>query len=174
MKKKGNGYIKSIVVLTVICLVISAVLALVNDVTSPIIAKAAAERAEQARKEVLPEADSFLLLEVSGLPETVTEVYKAGNGAGYVFMLTAKGYGGDMELICGIDSTGHITACKTLSHAETAGLGAKTAEDGYRGQYAGQDASLAGVSAISGATISSDAYSRAIEDAFAAYSQVAQ
>ena len=163
-------FIQPIVVLMAICLVISTALALTNDVTAPVIEKAAAEAAEAARKEVLPEADSFDLMQITGLPETVTEVYEAANGTGYVFMLTAKGYGGDMNLICGMDAGGNITACKTLSHSETSGLGSKTAEEGYRSQYVGVNAgTLGNVQAISGATISSDAYKNAISDAFAAY-----
>lgn len=167
--KKTNEYVMCIIVLTAICLVISCALALVNDVTFPVISKAAEERAEAAMIEVMPEADGFKELELDNIPATVTQVFKAENGAGYVFMLKAKGYGGDMSLICGIDSNGCITKCKTLSHSETAGMGAKTAEDDYRNQYIGKDSSLQGVNAISGATISSKAYIGAINDAFAAY-----
>ena len=167
--KKRNGAAKSIIVLTAICLVISAVLAVVNDVTSPVIAQAAAARAEEARREVLPEADGFELVSVEEVPESVTEVYRATNHTGYVFMLTAKGYGGDMNLTCAIGGDGKIIACKTLSHSETAGLGSKTAGDDYRNQYIGQDSTLSGVSAISGATISSTTYYNAIKDAFTAF-----
>ena len=170
--KKSNEYIMSVIVLAAICLVVAVALACVNYVTAPVIEDAAIIRAENARMEVLPEADQFTLLELDGLPACVTEVYKAENGAGYVFMLVTKGYGGDMELICGIDGDGLITACKTLSHSETKGLGAKTADDPYRSQYEGEDASLSGVEAISGATISSNAYKTAIQDAFAAYELV--
>ena len=163
-------FIQPIVVLMAICLVISTALAFTNDVTAPVIEKAAAEKAEAARKDVLPDADSFELMQLSGLPETVTEVYQAANGSGYVFMLTAKGYGGDMNLICGMDADGNIIACKTLSHSETSGLGSKVADDGYRNQYTGVNTdTLGNVQAISGATISSNAYKNAVGDAFAAY-----
>ena len=167
--KKVNEYIMCVIVLTAICLVISGALALVNNVTFPIITTGAQERAEAARIEVMRKADGFEEIQLENLPETVKQVFKATNGVGYVFMLKTKGYGGDMELICGIDSDGRITHCKTLSLSETAGLGAKTADDSYRGQYIGQDSTLSGVSAISGATVSSTAYSNAIRDAFAAF-----
>lgn len=171
MKGAGKDIIKPIVVLTCICLVVTALLAYVNTVTSPIITKAEQEAAEQARAEVLSEADSFVKLEMAELPETVQEVYRAENGAGYVFMLeTDKGYSSDMKLICGIRSDGSIEACKTLSHNETSGLGSKTAEDPYKSQYVGKTSdTLTEVDAISGATISSNAYKSAIEDAFEAF-----
>lgn len=170
MKSVISEIVKPIVVLTCICLVVSAALAYTNKVTSPIISEAQEKAAEEARSEVLKEADSFERLELDGIPERVTEVYKAQNGAGYVFMLTTKGYGGDMKLICGIKSDGSIEACKTLSHSETSGLGSKTAEDPYKSQYIGKSFdTLDEVDAISGATISSTAYKNAVADAFTAF-----
>lgn len=164
-----KDFVLPVIVLTAICLVISAALALTNRVTEPIIIEAALLRAEAARVEVLPAADSFELMDLTGLPETVTEVYEATNGVGYVFMITTTGYGGDLELICGIDADGNITATKTLAHAETAGLGSKVTEDDFKNQFSGKNSSMEGVSAISGATISSLAYINAIKDAFTAF-----
>lgn len=173
MKKSFNEIIKPVLVLVCICLVVTALLAYINSVTSPIIAKAEQEKTEQAMSEVLADSDGFEKLEIENLPERVTEVYTATNGSGYVFMLTTKGYGGDMKLICGMKADGSIEQCKTLSHAETSGLGSKTAEDPYRNQYCGKNAdTLSEVDAITGATISSTAYKNAIEDAFKAYDMV--
>lgn len=173
MKKSFNEIIKPVLVLVCICLVVTALLAYINSVTSPIITKAEQEKTEQAMSEVLADADGFEKLEIENLPERVTEVYSAQNGSGYVFMLTTKGYGGDMKLICGMKADGTIEQCKTLSHAETSGLGSKTAEDPYRNQYCGKNAdTLSEVDAITGATISSTAYKNAIEDAFKAFDMV--
>ena len=165
-----NDIIKPVAVLVCICLFVTAALAYTNSVTAPIIKAADEKAAAEARAEVLSEADTFKLLNVKNLPECVTEVYKAENGAGYVFMLTVQGYGGDMNLICGIKSDGTIEQSKTLSHSETSGLGSKTAENPYRKQYSGKsEKTLNEVDAISGATISSTAYKKAITDAFKAY-----
>ncbi len=173
MKNTFREIIKPVLVLTCICLVVSALLAYVNTVTAPIIAEAEQKAAQEAMAEVLPKADSFEKVNADSLPETVDEVYRAENQAGYVFMLTTKGYGGDMKLICGINSDGTISACKTLSHSETSGLGSKTADDPYRNQYCGKTAdTLSEVDSISGATISSTAYKNAIEGAFEAFETV--
>ena len=169
MKNIGQDFVKPILVLTLICLVISAALAFTNEKTAPIIAEAERVKAEQARIEVLPEADSFTLMELTGLPSTVTEVYKADNGAGYVFMLTTKGYGGTIKLICGIDKDGKITNTNTLSQSETKGLGTRITQPEFRAQFVEKDSSLDGVSTISGATISSRPYINAIKDAFTAF-----
>ena len=167
-----KSYLKPVLVLALICLVTSGILAVTNDKTAPTIEAAANAKVEKVRKEVLPKADDFEPVNVDGLPGTVTAVYKASNDAGYVFMLTAKGYGGDMQLICGMDADGKITECETLSQQETQGLGSKTTLPKCRDQFQGKDSSLEGVDTISGATISSTAYIKAIKDAFQAYDLV--
>ena len=169
MSNVKNDFVKPIVVLMLICLVISAALAFTNQKTAPIIAEAERIKAEQARIEVLPEANSFTPMELTGLPSTVKEVYGAENGSGFVFVLTTKGYGGAIKLICGIDKDGKITDTKTLYQTETKGLGTKIMEPFFREQFYGKDASLKDVDEISGATISSRPYIDAIKDAFIAY-----
>ena len=166
--------IKPIAVLTCICLVVTALLAYVNMVTSPIILAAEEKAAAEARAEVLSEADEFIPLEAE-LPEGVTEAYKAKNGAGYVFMLSTKGYGGEIRLICGIKSDGSIEKTKTLSHSETSGIGSKVVDNtsSYREQYVGKTAeNYDTVDGVTGATISSKAYKKAIASAFEAFETV--
>lgn len=177
MKKSSvkADFVMPILVLTLICLVLSAVLAFTNKVTDPVIIATENAIAEAARAEVLPEADGFTEVDVE-LPEGsfVTAAYKANNGVGYVFMITCNGYGGKgtMKLICSIDADGRIVSTKTLSHAETAGMGSKTADNDFRSQFSGKDASLSGVDTISGATFSSNYYIEGIRSAFEAYELV--
>ena len=157
MKKE---IIMPVVVLAAICLVITAALAFTNSTTAPVIALAAEERADAARHEAIPDASGFVRLNVEGLPDTITEVYGTENN---------KGYGGDMELICGIGNDGRILMCKTLKHSETKGMGSKTADEPFRSQFTGKGADLDGVLPVTGATISSTAYIGAIHDVFTAY-----
>lgn len=164
-----------IIVLVLICVIMSGLLAFTNSVTAPIIEKAEREAAEAARKEVMPQADGFEEVSVEGAPDSVTGVYKATNGAGYVFSLTTTGYGGKntLKMTIGIDMDGKITDTKVLSHKETAGLGSKITTEAFKGQFPGKDAGLEGVDNISGATFSSNYYRAAIADAFTAYGMVA-
>lgn len=179
-KAKSNAFtdfVAPIGVLFIICVVMAALLALTNGITAPIIAEAEAKEAEEARIAVMPEADGFELVdmdEVEGESSTITEVYRATNGVGYVFMITSDGYGGKdtLSMICGIDADGNITDTKVLSHSETAGLGSKVTGDDFRSQFLGKDSALEGVDTISGATFSSTYYISAIRNAFAAYDLV--
>ena len=167
-----NDFIKPIVVLSLICLIISGALAFTDSVTSPVIIEAAAKREEDAREEIIPDATGFEPIEVDGLPETVSGVYKSKNDVGYVFVLVTKGYGGDMTLLCGIKPDGTVIRCTTLEQSETKGMGSRVTERQFEDQFIGADANLQGVDTISGATISSKAYIAAIKDALAAFNLI--
>lgn len=181
-KTKSNAmtdFVAPIAVLVVICVVMSALLALTNSATAPIIAAAEAKAKEEARMEVLPGADSFLQVELAGLPDAVTEVFRAENGAGYTFSIVAQGYGGKntLKMAVGIDMDGKITGTKVLGHAETVGLGSKiVTEESFYGQFPGKDAAyvsdLKNIDTISGATRSSNFYRLALTYAFEAYDLV--
>lgn len=176
MKKNTfNDIVKPIIVLAGICLVVAAALAYTNLLTAPVIDAAEKEAAEQARAEVLSEADSFSKVDIKGLPAEITEAYKADNGTGYVFIVSTKGYGGLIKLICGIKSDGSIEKTKTLTHSETSGIGSRVVENdsGYSKEYIGKTSdNFNDVDALSGATISSTAYKKAITAAFKAYDKV--
>ncbi len=164
--------VKPIVVLTVICLVVTALLAYVNTVTSPIIEAAEQKSAEEARSEVLSKADSFEKLDPKGLPENVSEVYKGSKDSGYVVIVTEKGYGGTIKLIVGLHADGSIEAVKTLLHSETNGIGSKVVDNGsgYRENFSGKTKeTYESVDSVTGATISSKAYKRALNTVFETY-----
>ena len=164
-----NDFVMPILVLTLICLIFTGALAFTNSITEPIIAAAAAERENSARYALIPAAEGFELIAVDGLPATVREIYKSTNDVGFIFIVTANGYGGELRIMCGIDATGTIIRSSVLAHSETKGLGAKIEDPPFADQFAGVDRQLVGVVAISGATISTNAYMNAIRDAFAAY-----
>ncbi len=164
--------LKPIAVLTGICLVVTALLAFVNQLTLPVIVAAEEKAAETARAEVLPQADRFQRLTPDKLPEGVTEVYEGSNHSGYVVLVQTKGYGGTIKVICGIHEDGTLSAVKTLSHGETSGVGTKAVDNssGYRDRFVGTTAqTYQQVDTITGATISSTAYQKAIGLAFDAY-----
>ncbi len=167
--------LKSIVVLLVICIVISAALAVVNHFTAPVSSANAALREDNARRALIPQAESFAPL-TQPLGEGVVSAYAAeADGAlcGYVFTTEGKGFGGTISVLCAIGTDGTIISVQTLDvSGETSTLGGKTAEESYTSQYIGKDASLAGVDAISHATITSEAYEGCVQAAFAAYESI--
>lgn len=169
-----NKNIKSVIVLTIICIVVGAMLAVTNFVTKPIIDESNRKKSVESCFEVMEDAEDFEEIDLASfdLPSTITNVYKEKNGKGYVFRMKTSGYKSGLVIMCGINSEGKITGVKTLASGETAGIGKKTEEPEYQNQYIGKDQSLKEVEAISGATITSTAYKKAIQDAFKAYNTV--
>ena len=165
-----NDFVIPILVLSLLCLFVSGLLAVGNKFTQPVIEEAAAQRAEAARREIIPQAGDFVLLEVEGLPKTVSAVYGTTNNAGYIFLVRSNGYGGEINFMCGIDLEGKLIRTVVLAQTETKGLGTPVFEEGHAGQYRGRDKNgIEGVAAISGATITSNAFKRGIRDSFEAF-----
>ncbi len=115
----------------------------------------------------------------------VTEVMVAqvdGNAAGYVLTCQAKGYGGSVVLAMGIDAEGAIQGIQiTDCSNETPGLGQNSSKADWNGQYVGMDTTQevtvvkdgtgstedGSINAITGATITSSAVTRAVNGALA-------
>ncbi len=173
MKKQNKTWalLAPIVVLVLIGGVITAALALTNEATAPVIAEAQRQAAEKAMQEVLPDGADFVLVEdVEGLPEGITEVSQAGNGAGYVITVNGKGFDADLVVMTGLDSRGVIAGVKVLSNKETAGIGADVAKDGspFMSQLPGMS-DTSGIQATSGATMTSNGIKNAVQAAFDAF-----
>ena len=172
-----NRIWKPIVVLSLICVVVTGALAVTNGVTGPIIAQAKIEAENAARLAVLPEADDFT--EVDGIEvEGVSAVYTANNGAGAAITASARGYGGDVVVMVGINAEGTIEAIAVTEQGETQGIGSNVVGDKeYLAKYSGLSAAQPlvlnqDVDAVSGATRSSTAVIEAVNAAIEAYNQI--
>ena len=83
---------------------------------------------------------------------------------------TAKGFGGDIQVSVGVNADGTIEAIEISPDGfnETSGLGARAMEPAFLNQFAGKTGPLSygdGLDAISGATITSDAVLKAVNEA---------
>lgn len=132
---------------------------------------------DEACKAVLPDATTFEAVEsaTSGVQAAV----KADTG--WVIQASAKGFGGQVPVIVGLDADGAIVGVSFPENSETAGYGAQLYEEGNE-SAAALAASLMGksgevaigdVDAISGATISSKAVVEAVNTALSCYNEVA-
>ena len=157
--------IKSVVVLTAICLVVAVLLAFTNSVTAPIIEANQAAAANESLLIVMPEATGFEELTASlTLPETVSGVYKENSGLGFVMTLNATSDysgGNPMTFTIAIDATGAISAVELTGYYESKDFGAE-----YPQSYVGQNSTLADVTLVAGCTYSSVAFKNTIADAF--------
>lgn len=171
-----NKNVKSVIVLTIICLVVGAVLALTNHFTAPIVEETNRKKALASCFEVMPAADDFKVVE-KGTTDVVKRIYQALDKdqkvIGYTFEMETSGYSSGLIILCGIDLEGKITSIKTVATQESTGYGSKATEPAYANQYNGISASeLSNVQNISGATKTSNAYRAAIQAAFDAFEVV--
>lgn len=155
--------IKNLVVFVLICTVMTLLLATTNFFTAPIIKENQNASANKALLEVMPDGEGFEQMDISTftLPATVSEVYKATNGQGYVIKLVTTGYGSDMVIMCGVKVDGTVTGAVCLSSNETL-----SKEKTYGENFALKDAAgVEAVDTIAGATKTTAAYKNAVKDA---------
>lgn len=187
MKFEAKEVFRPAIMLCVICLVVTALLAGTNLMTKDIIAQQTLAAEEASRKVVLPDAESFEEKSISAQDGEVS-YYEAissnGETVGWVFVTSAKGYGGDVSVMTGINTDGYVNGVVILSQNETPGLGANATNESFRSQYQ-QAAPESGfsviksgaptdgqISALTGATITSNAVTDAVNEAISVYQTV--
>ena len=170
------------VALLIICLVATALLAGTNSITQEKIALNAVETEKASRMLVLPQGSGYG--EVISLENGITYCVgtdESGAEVGYVFTAGAKGYGGTVSIMVGIDMEGTITGVEILSHGETPGLGANAVKPEFKNRFIGKSGQLTvdknsndgqNVQAITAATITSKAVTSAVNSITAAYAEI--
>lgn len=173
-----NKTIKTIavttVILTLICGIAAAGLALVNELTADRIA-AAEQKAEQEAMTRVVTADEFSenKITVNGVEHKYYTAVKDGTQIGYIFTVSKHGYGGNVKVMTGIGTDGKIIAVEVLdASGETPGLGQNVTKKTFWEQFKGLSGSLAvggNVEAVTGATISSKAVTSCVNEALDLY-----
>lgn len=164
--KKSNDKIKSVVVLTLICLIVTLLLAVTNSFTSPVISDTRAKKVQASLKAVLPDSDGFTEVDLpEGAPATVKSVYRSNDGSYAVVLSTSSAYSsGDMGITAGISPEGKLVGAALTSYQESKDFG----KDTYPQTYLGTTAeTYSQVDTFAGVTYSSTAFKKAIGDAFA-------
>ena len=190
MAKKAESSLKNMLLsLTIIALVASLALALVNNVTKGPIEKVNQEKIANAVAKVLPAYDSYSVDTVSvETPKGEAQMvrYTAVNAAGElvgkaVESFDDNGFGGRLSAMVGFDAEGNISGYEVLASAETPGLGAKADQwfqKGGKGDVIGKNPSTDNltvkkeggqVDAITGSTITSRAFCRLVATAYNAF-----
>lgn len=152
-------------ILMAICLVASLVLSATYKLTSAKIEQQSSAQEKEALAEVLAGADEFV-----NKKSDKFDYYcglKDKTLIGYVLKSRARGYGGNIDMLVGIDLQGKIKGIEILSHEETPGLGSKISEPWFVRQFVDKFATelkMSEIQTISGATISSKAVLEAIKE----------
>ena len=193
MQKLESSLKNMVLVLVGVALIVGAVLAYVNHLT----VKPKKEKSQKSLAAGIKSVMGTEELQVAK-PDTVGKTFngkeisfiihkcsnKRGNELGAAVESTTGGFGGDLKVLVGFDPEGKILGYTILQASETPGLGAKCTtwfqKDG-KGSVIGKtpkdgdlhvskdDKSGNAVDAITASTITSRAFLKAINQAYAAY-----
>ena len=182
---KAKEIIVPAVSLFLICVVVTALLALTNAVTAPKIDALTVETQEASKKQVLSSAASFSdekQIEKDGVSYTYYDgLASDGSVMGYVFVTSAKGYGGDISVMVGVLGDGTVAGVNILSINETAGLGMNAKNQSFLDQFLGKSGEIGvaknnssdtEIQALTGATITSRAMATAVNTALSLYAEI--
>jgi len=182
MAASKSGFMKDALILFAITLISGVCLGFVYDITKAPIERATIEANNRTYKEVLSTAAEFSELEGLGYGSVAIESVLEGkdeSGAviGHVInSLSNNSYGGAVKISVGFDADGAITGVGIREINDTPGLGLKAKEADFRDQYVGKNADSLTVTktgasadneidAISGATVTSNAVTNAVNAA---------
>lgn len=181
-----KAMLKDALILLIITVIAGAALGFVYTITKEPIAISKEKAETKSFQEVFTDAASFAPIEGKNVDAGYESKFdgvsvdkallakdSSGNVLGYVLVLTSKeGYGGDITFSMGLQRDGTINGISILSISETAGLG-MNADKVLKPQYAGKKVpeftvtkvgamSDSEIDAISGATITSKAVTKAV------------
>lgn len=193
MQKLKSSLTNMVLVLVGVSLIIGGLLAYINHLTEGPIAEKAEKTLAAGIKNVMGTNDLQVAEPVNvtdtidGKPVSFTihaTTDKSGKNLGAAVESVTGGFGGDLKVLVGFNPEGQILGYTILQHAETPGLGAKAGDwfqKGGKGNIIGKnpadgdlhvskdDKTGNAVDAITASTITSRAFLKAINQAYAVY-----
>jgi len=177
--------IAPVVVLVVICMIVTAALALTYGVSNPIIEKNAKKTADATRTRLLPDADAFTEYKGKLFKENdkvyVEDVYTSNNNTGIVATVKTSSFGGALTMMVGIGKDGSITGVTVTDHSDTPGVGTKNWDDNNNVKvYAGKTSAdlkesnikSSKIEYVSGASVSGNAIYLGVKCALHQYEEM--
>lgn len=183
MAKKESTFTSMVLTLFLVTLGASGALGYVYELTKDAIADAEAAKKNLAIKRVLPEFNNqpnteFFKVAAETPGDTLYfYVGKMDNDTvGYAIESYSKNaFAGMLKILAGFTPDGKISSVAVLDHKETPGLGTKMTESPFKDQFLGKDPAVFNlkvtkdggeVDAITASTITSRAYSEAVQRAY--------
>jgi len=156
--KLGKYY--PILALTVVVFISIAVLSGMDSFTRDTIQYQKELKIQRMLNQLFPEMSAYDF-------DESTEIYTItsdGSKVGYAFLAIGTGYGGEIDIVVGLENRTTMRGIAVISHAETPGLGDKILLPNFTDRFVGLDTGEINltrdggkVDAITGATISSRA-----------------
>lgn len=171
-EKHEGGIFKIALNLILTCLVSGCIIGVVYFLTGPIATVKAEQNKQDSMKALVPDADKFVPVE--GEKDTFI-AEKGGQKVAFIIPTAPKGYGGPIKMLTAVKADGTVIDYAVLEANETPGLGDKGAKSPFKDQFKGKKAENLEVTkehgvkdkiqALTGATISSRAYTLGVKQA---------
>ena len=158
---------KMVLTLTVICVAIAALLAVVNAMTKDVIAENAEKKRSDAILAIFPEGDS---VQTAPDKEALYYVFAGESPIGFCANVAPNGYGGAIQMMVGVNTDGTVRGVQIVEMSETSGVGSKAGAADFLAQFHEKSGVFAvgeNVDGIAGATISSKAVTEGVNMALA-------
>ncbi len=133
MQKLKSSITNMVLVLVGVAVIMGAILAYVNQLTTPAIKAINEKNTQEAIAAVLPgvnseeikDEETTLNIDGKDYAFVLHKAMAGGECVGTAVESTSGGFGGDLKIMVGFDKEGNILGYSLLAHAETPGLGAK-------------------------------------------------
>ncbi|MBQ2945886.1 MAG: FMN-binding protein [Clostridia bacterium] len=149
--------------------VICVMLFFVNSITSEKIAEFESKKINDAIITIMGDDPNMTIEPLEDLGDSsIKEVYKIDSMVdeqsqliGYCVYAKAKGYGGEFNLLVGLNADGTVKGISVISDSETVGIGKKVLTDSFLSKFNGKSEGVTlgsgDIVAVSGATVTSKA-----------------
>ena len=158
MKLRTLTQFYPILAVTVVVFISGALLGGLDSVTKDMIEYQKEQKILRVLNEIFPDMSDY------ALEGDIYTIYSDGAKLGYAFLAIGKGYGGDIDILVGLEAEMTVKGIAIVSQAETPGLGNRIIEPNFTDRFVGLDVADVAVpdeggkvDAITGSTISSKA-----------------
>lgn len=120
-----------VIILTVVVAISVTALTFTDRMTRPEIEAQKETQTESMLSEMFPEMSRY------EFREDIYTVYSDGDEIGYAFIAVGKGYGGDIDILVGLEDETTLKGITIISQKETPGLGTRIAEPSFTDMFIG-------------------------------------
>ena len=164
-KKSTLKNVFPIILLTIVVTVCVSLLTYIDSLTREKISAQEDEAIKTMLTEMFPEMSRY------EFKDEIYTIYSDGDQIGYAFLAIGKGYGGDINILVGLEDEATVKGITIVSQTETPGLGTRITEPFFTDQFVGIDIDEVALSrdggridAITSSTISSSAVVEAVSE----------
>lgn len=158
MKTNALKEIFPVIFITLVVFVSVALVSGTDSITKDKIAYQIDQKIQGMLVETFPDMNEYTFT------DDIYTIYSDDTLVGYAFLATGKGYGGDIDILVGLEDEQTLKGITIVTQSETPGLGSKIIESSFVSEFVGaniDDIFLkkdgGQIDAITGASISSEA-----------------